>query len=224
MVMEMIADQTSDNLILERCLKASCSASHAMVDRCHNEKYQGVTYIEQGNILCLNGNIEWGGDYWSEGNKLKSIKKFHIKKHVHLVVTSYGGELTNSIMISRYLRKYDYSVIVSEFCLSACAQFIFIGSNKRIVSEGGVVAFHGGPFSQDQIQKLEVSDIEKSKITKAMSEFYAFYKEMKTPIEITYNFPQSVLENAKNNKGTMWAPNQEDYKSYGVDVTFCAKP
>jgi ATP-dependent protease ClpP protease subunit len=222
MVIAMISDQISDSAIHAKCLKASCSAAHEMIEQCHKGKYQGVTYIEKDNILCITGNITWGGDFWSEGNEIKSIKSFKIEKNVHVVVSSYGGELTNGIMISRYLRKFDYSVIVSDFCLSSCAQFIFIGSKKRLISEGGVVAFHGGPFPPDQIAKLNITETEKNKVTKAMAEFVHFYKEMKIPIEITYKFPQSILDEAKASKSiVMWSPKESDYKAYGVDVDFC---
>jgi hypothetical protein len=60
-----------------------------------------------------------------------------------LVITSGGGEVEAAIALGRWIYDHHIDVEVTEYCLSACANYVFpAGRNKRI-RPGAVVAWHG---------------------------------------------------------------------------------
>ena len=61
------------------------------------------------------------------------------------VVRSSGGRASLAIRLSDKLREKNARVIVYDFCLSACANYVLIASHKTYVTRGAIVAWHGGP-------------------------------------------------------------------------------
>ncbi len=60
-------------------------------------------------------------------------------------VTSAGGDALAGIDLGNFLHSKMATIIVKEYCVSACAQFLFVGAPNRIVSPQSLVLFHGSP-------------------------------------------------------------------------------
>jgi hypothetical protein len=60
-----------------------------------------------------------------------------------LVITSAGGEVEAAIALGRWIHDHDIDVEVSEYCLSACANYVFTAGRNKSIRPGAVVAWHG---------------------------------------------------------------------------------
>jgi hypothetical protein len=61
------------------------------------------------------------------------------------IVRSSGGYAAEAIRMSDKLRERNARVIVYDYCLSACANYVLVASHKTYVTKGAIVAWHGGP-------------------------------------------------------------------------------
>lgn len=59
-----------------------------------------------------------------------------------LRITSHGGETPAAIKIGRLISKRDYSLVVSRYCLSACAQWIMPSTRNLVVEDGTLIGLH----------------------------------------------------------------------------------
>ena len=108
-------------------------------NRCDNSENssQGVTYIKSNNILCLYGLI-------SKNMALKVLSN-DVDYNAIVVINSSGGDVKSAIDIAEYLQQRKVSIIVNHYCLSSCANYVFISGNEKYVLPGSYVGFHGGP-------------------------------------------------------------------------------
>jgi len=101
-------------------------------------------------VLCLDGLITAPLDLWT-ANGLEPGGLF--------VVRGYGGDIADTISLADTLLTKGATVIVNDYCLAACADYLFIASAKTFVAKGGLVAWINqlkGP--RDCIGLLETSD------------------------------------------------------------------
>jgi hypothetical protein len=59
-----------------------------------------------------------------------------------LLVTSAGGNIPIAIEAARLVNAIGVEVVVRDYCLSACAQFLFIPAKKGFLEKGAIVALH----------------------------------------------------------------------------------
>ena len=59
-----------------------------------------------------------------------------------LIVDSGGGETKAGLKIGRVLRQADIGIRVDHWCLSSCANYLFLGATRREIATG-IVGFHG---------------------------------------------------------------------------------
>jgi ATP-dependent protease ClpP protease subunit len=166
------------------CSQDICYAVNQIKNSCGSA--DGVYYDKRNNVLCINGEID------VFGNMLNKIKSFKIKNGLKVSLESNGGGVTTAIGIVNYLMKYNYTAVVTKDCISSCAQFLFIGSNKRIIAEGGRVIFHGGPFTEDQIKELNHDKISQDQIRLSNNRFIKFYADRNISLDILYKQPDSL--------------------------------
>jgi ATP-dependent protease ClpP protease subunit len=62
----------------------------------------------------------------------------------HFVIRSTGGNLVTAMRISDMLLEKNATVTIYDYCLSACANAIFVASAKTHVAAGAIVAWHRG--------------------------------------------------------------------------------
>lgn len=70
-----------------------------------------------------------------------------------LVVLSRGGEVEGWLdLIWALDPPFDF-IIVDRICFSSCANYAFAAAHRRIVPEGGVVGWHGGPTANEDFMR-----------------------------------------------------------------------
>ncbi len=70
-----------------------------------------------------------------------------IEKHPEInevVLSSEGGSMLTAIAIGKLIKSRGFNVRVVGMCLSACANYIFVAGNKKIIQQNAILGFHGG--------------------------------------------------------------------------------
>lgn len=91
---------------------------------------------EDGMVLCFDGAIR---------TYLDLTPMLRMKKNGVFVVRSHGGSIGPALVMADLLWERNATVVVRNFCLSACANAIFVASKSTYVLSHSVVAWHGGP-------------------------------------------------------------------------------
>jgi hypothetical protein len=62
-----------------------------------------------------------------------------------LLIRSSGGDLDAGMMFGDFINKHNMSVEIVDYCISSCANYIFLAGNTKILNTNSLVIFHGGP-------------------------------------------------------------------------------
>jgi hypothetical protein len=62
-----------------------------------------------------------------------------------LLIRSLGGDLHAGMKLGNFINKHKISVEVIDFCVSACANYVFLSGQDKILNANSLVVFHGGP-------------------------------------------------------------------------------
>lgn len=62
-----------------------------------------------------------------------------------LLIRSSGGDLHAGMMLGNFIDIHKMSVEVLDFCISSCANYVFLSGNNKILNTNSLVVFHGGP-------------------------------------------------------------------------------
>ena len=84
-------------------------------------------------VLCLDGPV-WSGSDFSLAQRLEANGLF--------VVRSPGGEVPTAVPLANLIRERRATVVVYDYCFSACATFLLIASDETFVMKDTLVAWH----------------------------------------------------------------------------------
>jgi len=197
------------------CFALSCEAPAKASQLC--ARREGVHYFAAENVLCLSGKL--APDHVIRDKVLAT----NARANVTLVLRSEGGLLTDAIDIAEHLERVGYNVVVDGLCASACAQFVFMAARHRVIYRDGIVAMHGGPFTDEQISSLDMTEEGKANIRRERDRFLAFYRDRKIGIGMTNDFPKHLLERLARREIVFWIPKERDYRRFNVrGVTYCS--
>lgn len=72
-----------------------------------------------------------------------------------VVVKSPGGFVDEAIKIGSAIQARSINVEVDSYCMSSCANYIFLPAKKKVIRNGGVLCFHGGtPRSRKELEDI----------------------------------------------------------------------
>ena len=154
------------------------------------------------------------------------------------VVRSIGGNQLSAICLAEALLERNATVVVYDYCLSACASFLLVASTKAFVMKNGLVAWHSpvAPYLCPVLQQAKDKGprrLEKDFCPDAPAKFrssYDYYKELdrwfygKRSIAPTFEAPpqsivvRRILQNKFGGLGeyppnVMWTWNPRYYAS-----------
>jgi hypothetical protein len=84
------------------------------------------------------------------------IQNFRNSKSKWLIIKSKGGEVKSALRLADYIYDNRINVIIEDYCISSCANYIFPAADIKIIDKTGVLGFHGGP--RDPIE-IDVKDL-----------------------------------------------------------------
>ena len=123
--------------------------------------------ISNASVYCIYGEINSSVLAYFELEREKDYWESSIGSRI-LVLNSTGGDVRSSLAIVDLLRVGSYDIVIpdSSYCLSSCANYLFLGANKKVVSDHALIGWHGGiPTSKKQLAfMLNLNENEESNI------------------------------------------------------------
>ena len=125
--------------IASAAMHANASDASQAVLHCNasGSPVSNATFIKSKNILCLHGQID--------PDMASKVSSYDVADHAVVVLDSPGGSVESALDIAEYLQDRHVSIVVSHYCLSSCANYIFTVGNEKQVLRDSYLGFHGGP-------------------------------------------------------------------------------
>lgn len=110
-----------------------------------------VILLSMASIMCTtvraqekNDDTEvfYSGPISHEKNQ-KFFTKITGRNISRLVIKSSGGDVEAGIELGRWVFKNKIIVIVTGYCFSSCANYVFTAGSRKIIQPGSLVAWHG---------------------------------------------------------------------------------
>jgi hypothetical protein len=121
------------SLAFARAQQPDFGEYHRTADYCRSGVPRPMALSPDRRILCFDGGI-WREQDYSVVRALDEDGFF--------VVRSYGGDPDAAILLARLLAERRATVVVYDYCLSACAQFLLIAPDQTFVLKDSLVAWH----------------------------------------------------------------------------------
>lgn len=138
---EMSRAQTSD---VEKASYADALAY------CRGDVPRPIALRSDKRVLCLDGQIYAAVDF---------LPVHQLEQGGLFVVRGYGGGIAATIELADDLLAREATVIVNDYCLAICANYLFIGSVKTFVPRDALVAWINHPTGPNNcIQFFETDD------------------------------------------------------------------
>jgi hypothetical protein len=102
-------------------------------------------------IVERNGDeIRYNGRITEEG-KTAFIIALELNPVSGVRITSTGGDALVALQMGELIRAQKLSVTVERFCISACAQYIFVAGAKKRLEPGALLIFHSSPSAMEAV-------------------------------------------------------------------------
>jgi hypothetical protein len=106
----------------------------ALTEYCRTFKGK-VSLSPDKSILCYDGAVPF----------LMDLTPFHTLSDGGIfVVRSPGGNAVSSAKAANLLRDKQATVVIYDYCFSACANNFFVATHRTLVADNAIVAWHGG--------------------------------------------------------------------------------
>ena len=171
---------------------------------------KGVHYIKSINVICFDTKFDL------EMRSASQIAEIFPKKNVTVVAKSSGGSISSAMQMVAHLEKFNYNIIVSDICASACGQFLFLGANKKFIIGRGAVGIHGGPINSEVIKGMNLSDQDKQNLIKEQYMFRSFYSIRGINMKLVTDPPVHARDLLSKGQVVFWIPSEKDFDSNGV--------
>lgn len=111
-----------------------------------------------------------------------------------LFVRSAGGDVVPAIEIGRVIREKNMSVSVVEYCVSACAEYLFLGAVSRHVDRGELVIFHSSAAERMRIfERAGIIDFGEELLSARRSQL-EFYRTVNLSPDVIFDLADGALE------------------------------
>lgn len=103
----------------------------------------------------------------------------YLRKGVEtIVVRSGGGSVVGALAMAKEINKRKIHLIVDRYCMSSCANYLFVAAYRKSLLPGAVLGFHGGIYGTAPIEESRSNRTKASSVS--MSAFWreddAFFK------------------------------------------------
>lgn len=119
------------------------------VEHCRGRVKRPMALDLDKRVLCFDG--------WVAHEQDVSIAR-ELKENGLFVVRSYGGDVATTIALADLLRERRATVVIYDYCIFACASYLFMASNKTFVIRGAIVAWRhltSGPNDCPSLEEAE---------------------------------------------------------------------
>jgi hypothetical protein len=99
--------------------------------------------------------LGYSGEVSAEG--LRDLMELDDGSPTTLMIRSGGGDVAAGMIFGEWVDARALEVVVVDYCVSSCANYVFMAGKKKLVLPGGVVAWHGDAHQHslgDALDKL----------------------------------------------------------------------
>lgn len=162
-----------------------------------NQKKQSESVHYELNKIVYNGHIT--SDL---NNEFFKLYLEHSKLVTEIEITSKGGSIDLGIDLAEFVHKHKLDVLVSQICLSSCANYVFPAGKNKYLTKHAALAYHGGAHdlnmnlldAESQEAFDQSTPEEQKKTIEKMNEFFtrikhreeAFFKSINVSNKLTY--------------------------------------
>lgn len=110
---------------------------------------------------------------------LEAIKNAAGKATTTLIITSQGGDILEGVKIGNFLADRQIDVEVKDYCLSSCANNVFLAGHRKTLHQGAILGFHGSmgkTLAPESDAKKDV-DTEGTKRNKLLEKYAALAEQ-----------------------------------------------
>jgi hypothetical protein len=125
----------------------------ALVASCAGHR-NGARLLADNNVLCFDGPI-------THQTSLDPFRQ--LNRGGTLVVRSPGGLNVLAMHMADILLEKNARVVIHDYCLSACANALFVATHETHVAEGAIVAWHGNSGCHPVSETLKETASERAK-------------------------------------------------------------
>jgi hypothetical protein len=151
------------------------------VEFCRGNVMRPMALDLDKRVLCFDGEIS------SQSNLSRA---WALEFNGLFVVRSYGGEGSTAMALANLIRDRRATVVVYDYCLSACASFLLVASDEAFVMKDTIVAWHDIVWPLCPVLEAPKDDgpkrLEKSICSDTPAEHQSKYAELKSMIEEFY--------------------------------------
>lgn len=106
--------------------------------------------ISSAEIDIRNASIIYRGGISRESNvRLFKLVEAADPFPTELVITSKGGDTMAGMELGRWVFRHGLDVVVTEHCLSSCANYVFPAGNMKTLETNAALAWHGGAMQKE---------------------------------------------------------------------------
>ncbi len=80
-----------------------------------------------------------------------------------LRIQSTGGHLQAGMDFGNFITTNRIDVEVADYCISSCANYVFLAGQRKILNQTSLVIFHGGPKQENFLYQLQMAFSEEAK-------------------------------------------------------------
>ena len=89
------------------------------------------------------GTLVYRGAIDAERNAALFAQARDVESPERLLISSGGGSVKAGIALGRWVREQGLALVIEDYCLSSCANYVFTAAMRRIIRSGAVVGWHG---------------------------------------------------------------------------------
>jgi len=158
--------QTSAMALAFAIVVASCASPHGIAPRSSASALLPVPAKRSFVVVRpTDGELGYSGTLTDEG--LDALHRAYDDRVHRLLIRSGGGEIGVGTEFGEWVRDRDLDVVVVDYCLSSCANYVFTAGRKKTILPGAIVAWHGNSRqrsfedqpSRDALTEIYAADV-----------------------------------------------------------------
>ena len=204
----------SDNYAVERSAFNACAALVSGVALASTSATAG------NDVLCVRGRVSYDLELQIRTYLDEGLKHPFNGSLRYVVLSSHGGELASALRIADKMMRRNLTVVVGDMCISSCSQFMFLSGSRKVVLKNAVLAFHGGPLTDERINSMTSNEGARDHLRREQSAFRAFYAQIGVDLRMLTEPPKDVSERIAGGEFLMWQWPEEKLREFGVSEVY----
>jgi hypothetical protein len=185
-----------------------------------------VSLSPDKSILCYDGQVP----FWIDLTPFRELSDGGL-----VVVRSPGGNAVSAVKAANVLRDKQATVVIYDYCLSACANAFFVATRRTLVADNAIVAWHGGVGGCNGRAVADPSDQERIDVEEYCASFSLlkdFFVSRGLDDEFT-RYPQTrhtradvaqALAAISNPRNVFWMWHPVNHRNFFPGVTYYKYP